>query len=268
MINFYYLTLFPELIQNYLSDALLNRAQKNRLLDFHTIQLRDYSDQKYKSIDDKPFGGGDGVVFEPEPVAQAIESVLQKIQGSRQIIYLTPHGKPLNQQKVEELSHYEHLIFLCGRYGGVDQRVINEFVDLEISVGPYVLSGGELPALTITEAVSRLIPGVLGDQLSAVQDSYSVHYGGGLEAPQYTRPQEWRGQKVPEILLSGDHQKILEWKKHMSEMITYIKRPDLIKNDQIEKNQEIHKKMSQMSELDLRILGLKPYLKQKGDLSE
>ncbi len=242
-ISFSYITLFPELIRHYLSDALLNKAEKNNLLKFNILNLRDYSLTKYKSVDDTAYGGGDGMVFELEPLvhclaaAKTMNLAPQKKENSdskkTQVIYLSPQGQPLNQKKVLELSNCDHLIFVCGRYAGIDQRFIANYVDQEISVGDYVLSGGELPSLILTEAVSRYIDGVLGDKSSAEKDSFSDHLDGLLEAPQFTKPQKWNDLSVPEVLTNGNHQKISEWQKNVSVLVTLSKRSDLLSHKKI-----------------------------------
>lgn len=232
MIRLTYLTLFPELIDAYFQEGLLARAQKNQLLEKHTIQLRDFSKNKYKSIDGKSYGGGDGMVFSPEPVAAAINEAKKNFiqSGKNKIVMLSPQGKVCNQQQLLELSSLDHVVFLCGRYGGFDQR-ITAMCDFEISIGDYVLSGGELPALVLTEGLMRHRDGFLGNADSVSKDSFAISEVTGtglLEAPQFTEPIEFNGMKVPEVLQSGHHQKIADWKFKMSFLITLKKRPDLI----------------------------------------
>lgn len=229
--KFSYITLFPDLIRSYLSDALLARAEVQGILQFAVHSLREFSQNNYRSVDDKPFGGGDGVVIEPEPLRLCLESCLSSDEVRTKkirVVYLSPQGSLFNSTKKQELLQYEQLIFICGRYGGVDQRFISEFIDEEISIGNYVLSGGELPALVITETLSRAIPGVLGDLQSQAADSLSEEWQGLLEAPQFTRPQEWRGMSVPQVLTSGHHQKIKDWQMILSYLVTMAKRPELV----------------------------------------
>jgi tRNA (guanine37-N1)-methyltransferase len=232
-ISFSYLTLFPELIRHYLSDALLHKSHEKGLLDFNVVNLRDFSKNKYKSVDDTAYGGSDGMVIEMQPLLEGLKLIKDQISEAKktQVIYLSPQGQRCDHEKICELATYDHLIFISGRYAGVDQRFISEFVDQELSIGDYVLSGGELPSLVLTESISRQIPGVLGDQKSAEQDSFSEDLQGLLEAPQFTKPQIFNSVAVPEVLISGHHQKISEWKKYLSILVTLKKRPDLVDNN-------------------------------------
>lgn len=231
------ITLFPDLIQSYLSDALMAKATQNHLLEIKIINLRDFTDNAYKSVDDSPFGGGDGMLIRPDILEKAILSLPAVAEKKRKIIYLSPQGKRLEQADVKayaEASETE-LVLICGRYAGIDERFIESYVDEEISIGDYVLSGGELPALVFVEAVSRFIPGVLGQLESAEQDSFQNQL---LEAPQYTRPQVWKDMKVPDVLLSGHHKKISEWKQAMSIQQTLKKRPDLLAEENLTAEQK------------------------------
>jgi tRNA (guanine37-N1)-methyltransferase len=254
-ISFSYITLFPELIRHYLSDALLNKAQINDVLKFNIFNLRDYSQTKYKSVDDTAYGGGDGMVFELEPLIHCLTEAKAQVSDSKktQVIYLSPQGQPFSHQKVLELAKYDHLIFVCGRYAGIDQRFIANYVDQEISVGDYVLSGGELPSLVLTEAISRHIEGVLGDKVSAEKDSFSNQLDGLLEAPQFTKPQNLNDMTVPEVLFSGNHQKISEWQKHISVLTTLSKRSDLL-NDKIINWLQVSEFYKSVSDLDRKTL--------------
>ena len=224
------ISLFPDLIISYLQDALISKAIKNNLLNIEVINLRDYSDNNYKSVDDSPFGGGDGMLLRADILEKALQANSVSKDASH-VIYFSPQGKLLDSKKVQNFSAVfsknsnKELVLVCGRYAGVDQRFIDKYVDEEISIGDYVLSGGELAALVFIESVSRHIEGVLGNSESAQEDSLKDNL---LEAPQYTRPQEWNGLKVPDILLSGNHKKISEWKKEMSLKVTQQKRPDLL----------------------------------------
>lgn len=232
-ISFSYLTLFPDLIRHYLSDALLHKAHGKGLLEFNVVNLRDFSKNKYKSVDDTAYGGSDGMVIEMQPLMDGLKLIKDQLPSGQktQVIYLSPQGQRCDHQKICELAKYDHLIFISGRYAGIDQRFISEFVDQELSIGDYVLSGGELPSLVLTESISRQIPGVLGDQKSAEQDSFSEDLKGLLEAPQFTKPQVLNDVAVPEVLTSGHHQKISEWKKYVSVLVTLKKRPDLLLNN-------------------------------------
>ncbi len=215
------LTLFPEMFDS-LEKSIIGRARKNGIIDINLINIRDFSQNKHKKVDDTPYGGGNGMVMMPDVVYRAYESIKKE---KSKVIYLSPQGKKLDQKKVEELAKEEQLILLCGHYEGIDQRVLDEIVDEEISIGDYVLTGGELPAMVLIDSVSRYVEGVL-KQGSTAEESFSM---GLLEYPQYTRPEIFKGNKVPEVLLSGNHQKIEEWRKQKSIEITRKKRPDLLK---------------------------------------
>lgn len=215
------LTLFPEMFET-LNQSILGKAQEKNLIDINLINIRDFSKDKHKKVDDTPYGGGAGMVMRADIVYDAYKSVKTP---KTKLIYLTPQGKTLNQKKVEELSKEEHLVLLCGHYEGIDQRVIDKIVDEEISIGDYVLTGGEIPAMVLIDSVSRYIEGVIKND-STKEESFSQ---GLLEYPQYTRPEIFQGEKVPEILLSGHHQKIDKWRKEQAIKITLEKRPDLIK---------------------------------------
>ena len=219
--KFYVLTLFPEMFET-LNQSILGKAQEKHLIDINLINIRDFSKDKHKKVDDTPYGGGAGMVMKADIVYDAYQSVKTP---KTKLIYLTPQGKTLNQKKVEELSKEEHLVLLCGHYEGIDQRVIDKIVDEEISIGDYVLTGGEIPAMVLIDSVSRYIEGVIKND-STKEESFSQ---GLLEYPQYTRPEIFQGEKVPEILLSGHHQKIDKWRKEQAIKITLEKRPDLIK---------------------------------------
>ena len=215
------LTLFPEMF-DVLDKSIIGRAKEKELINVNLINIRDFSKNKHKKVDDTPYGGGDGMVMMPDVVYDAYKSV--KDENSK-VIYMTPQGKKLDQQKVEELAKQEHLILLCGHYEGIDQRVLDTIVDEEISIGDYVLTGGELPAMVLIDSVSRYVEGVLKEG-STKEESFSE---GLLEYPQYTRPEVFEGIKVPEVLLSGHHENIDKWRREQSLKITKIKRPDLLK---------------------------------------
>jgi tRNA (guanine37-N1)-methyltransferase len=221
-------TLLPEVFPPYLESSMLQRARQRRLIEVRVHNIRDYTKDKHHTTDDTPYGGGGGMVMKPEPVFEAVESVLGISSAqptSLPIILLTPQGRVFTQRVAEELARHEQIVLLCGRYEGVDERIRAHLVTDEISVGDYVLTGGELPALLVIDAVSRLIPGVLGDPTGAEDDSHSM---GLLEYPHYTRPPEFRGWKVPEVLLSGDHAKIEAWRREQALERTFNKRPDML----------------------------------------
>jgi len=218
------LTLFPKMFFSPFQESVLARAIEKRLIEVRTINIRDFAQDKHQVVDDTPYGGGQGMVMKVEPIARAIEQVKAE-DPSAWTIYLTPEGKPLNQKRVKELSFRSHLILLCGRYEGVDERVRELFIDEEISIGDYVLTGGELAAMVLIDAVSRLLPGVLGSDRSAEDDSF---YDDLLEYPQYTRPANFRGYEVPGVLLSGNHQAISFWRRREALRRTYLRRPDLL----------------------------------------
>lgn len=216
------LTLFPEMFSA-LSASIIGRAQKEGKLCVEVVNLRDYTEDKHLKCDDYPFGGGAGMVMMPQPIASAIEAVDPEHNARR--IYMSPKGATFTQSKALELSSLGHIVLLCGHYEGVDQRVIDMFIDEEISIGDYVLTGGELPAMVVSDCVARYVDGVLSDG-SLVDESFS---DGALEYPQYTRPANFRGVSVPEVLLSGNHAKIDEWRREQSKKITAERRPDLLK---------------------------------------
>ncbi len=217
------LTLFPEMFIP-LQKSILERAQKNGNININLINIRDFSKDKHKKVDDTPYGGGAGMVIRPDVVYDAYNSI--KNRENAKVIFLSPQGKTLNQQKVEELSNKEHLILLCGHYEGIDQRVLDKIVDEEISIGDYVLTGGELPSMVLIDAVSRYVDGVLNKE-SIKEESFSNNL---LEYPQYTRPETFLDEKVPEVLISGHHENIRKWREEQSKIITNKKRPDLIMN--------------------------------------
>ena len=216
------LTLFPEMFEP-LKQSIIGKAIEKKLIELNLVNIRDFSKDKHKKVDDTPYGGGAGMVMRPDVVYEAYQSVKQ---DQAKVIYMSPQGKKLNQQIVENLSKESHLIILCGHYEGIDQRVLDEIVEEEISIGDYVLTGGEIPAMVLIDSVSRYVEGVI-KQDSIQEESFS---NGLLEYPQYTRPEIFQGKAVPEILLSGHHQNIEKWRKERSLEITKKKRPDLLKN--------------------------------------
>ena len=214
------LTLFPEMFKS-LNDSIIGRAKEKGLIKINLINIRDFSKDKNKKVDDTPYGGGAGMVIMPDVVYDAYSSIQNK---NAKVIYLSPQGKMLNQEKVKELSKEEHLVLLCGHYEGIDQRVLDEIVDEEISIGDYVLTGGELPAMVLIDSVSRYVEGVLNEE-SIQEESFTNNR---LEYPQYTRPEIFRGKRVPEVLTSGHHKNIEKWRDEQSLEITRKKRPDLL----------------------------------------
>lgn len=219
------LTLFPEMFAGVFSSSILKQASDRGLVSFKTVNFRDYALNKHRKVDDYPYGGGAGMVLSPQPIFDAVESMKTEAETKPRVIMLCPQGVPYSQKKAEELAKEEHLIFLCGHYEGFDERVREHLVTDEISLGDYVLTGGELGAMVIADSVTRLIPGVLGNENSAITDSHST---GMLEHPHYTRPADFRGMRVPDILLSGHHANIEEWRLKESLRRTYARRPDLL----------------------------------------
>jgi tRNA (guanine37-N1)-methyltransferase len=216
------LTLFPEICRAPLSESMMKRAQENGIVDLRIHNLRDWTTDKHHVVDDAPFGGGQGMVMKPEPIFAAVESLRKE---NSFVILMTPQGKSFTQSLARDLSKHEHLIVVCGHYEGIDHRVTEHLIDMEISIGDYVLTNGAIAAAVLVDAVVRLLPGVLGHEQSSVDDSFSA---GLLEAPQYTRPAEFRGRKVPEVLLSGDHAEIAAWRKEQALRRTRENRPDLL----------------------------------------
>lgn len=258
-------TLFPEMIENAVSHGVLGQALKGNLLTVQAHTPRLHASDKHRTVDDRPFGGGDGMIMLPDTLEKTLLSLKH---NTSKVVYLSPQGSTLTDQKARALANSEHLILICGRYGGIDQRIINSMVDEEISIGDYVLSGGELGALVIVDAVARFIPGVLGHQDSANKDSFSE---GLLEEPHFTRPRNYLNQEVPEVLLSGNHKLIAEWKKKVAALVTLKKRPDLFTNylDQERENfkstkkkkkidplRELQEFFKTLSEADRHVLGL------------
>ena len=224
MRRFDVLTLFPEMFAP-VEQSIIGRAEKNNLIELNLINFREFSKDKQKHVDDCPYGGGAGMVIKPDVIYDAYRSIVDKLDYKPKLIYLTPQGKVFNQKMARELANEKHLILLCGHYEGIDQRVLDKVVDEEISIGDYVLTGGELPAMVLIDAISRNIDGVLDDE-SLVDESFNNDL---LEYPQYTRPETFMGERVPEVLLSGHHANIEKWRREKSLEITKKKRPDLIK---------------------------------------
>lgn len=229
MKQFFVLTLFPEMIEQTLSHSIMGRAQRDGYIRVEAVNIRDFTLNKQKHVDDYPYGGGVGMVMQAQPIYDAYQSVAERAKGAR-VVYMTPQGRTFTQRIAEELSKEENLVFLCGHYEGIDERIIEEIVTDEISLGDFVLTGGELAAITIIDAVSRLVPGVLGKEDSFADESFS---DGLLEYPQYTRPPVFHGKAVPEILLSGHHANIDKWRREQSLLRTAEKRPDLLEKAEL-----------------------------------
>ena len=238
--KFNIMTLFPEMVEQGLNTSILKRAMEKELISINAVNIRDYTNDKHNKVDDYPYGGGAGMLMQAQPVYDAYQAIVsqRKKKDRCRVIYMTPQGKTFTQQKAQELAEEEELIFLCGHYEGIDERVLEEIVTDEISIGDYVLTGGELAAMVMIDAISRLVPGVLNNDESAQTESFS---GNLLEYPQYSRPEEWMGKRVPEVLLSGHHLNIAKWRLEQAEIRTRQRRPDLYEKYQIEK-EEMQKK--------------------------
>lgn len=227
------LTLFPEMCENVLDMSIIGRARKNGIIDVHAHNIRDYCENKHRRVDDYPYGGGLGMLMSAKPVAACFDAVCRRTSSRPVFIYMSPKGKVFDQQTAIKLSKCENICLLCGHYEGIDERLLDELVDMEISVGDYVLTGGELPALIVTDAVARLLPGVLSEKGCYEDES---HMNGLLEYPQYTRPPVWRDRAVPDVLLSGHDANIEKWRREQSIMQTAQKRPDLLNCAELTKN--------------------------------
>ncbi len=218
-------TLFPEMCESVLSESIIGRARRSGKIEVYTHDMRLYTENKHKRVDDKPYGGGTGMIIQAQPVYDCVMAIKSNYEKAPRLVYMSPQGVTLNQNKVKELAKEEGIIILCGHYEGIDQRALEELSFEEISVGDYVVTGGELPALILTDAVARLQDGVLPNEEAYSEES---HYKGLLEHPQYTRPEIWRGRRVPEVLLSGNHKEIESWRRGQSELVTRLKRPDML----------------------------------------
>jgi tRNA (guanine37-N1)-methyltransferase len=222
------ITIFPKMFEPVINESIIKRAQSKGRVKIYIHNLRDYSCDKHRKIDDRPFGGGSGMVMRPEPIFEAVSDIKLKVKSKEaKVVLLCPQGNRLNQKVAKGLSKHKHLILICGHYEGIDERVRQHLVDEEVSIGDYVLTGGELAAMVLVDCVVRLLPGVLGDKNSLNFESFE---GNLLEYPQYTRPSNFKGMRAPEILLSGDHRKIAEWRRREAIKITQKKRPDLLTN--------------------------------------
>lgn len=233
MIKFDVLTLFPDMFNAVLGDSIIERARQKGLIETNFVNIRDFSKNKHKKTDDYPYSGGGGMLMTPQPIYDAYMSIAGKCENKPHTVFMSPQGAVFNQKKAIELSKKDHIIFLCGHYEGVDQRILDMLVDEEISMGDFVLTGGEIPAMAVIDAVSRMIPGVLAEESSFQNES---HFSGLLEHPQYTHPQEFMGRKIPDILISGHHKNIEIWKHQMSLKNTFLKRPDLLEKADLTKD--------------------------------
>ncbi len=220
------ITLFPEMFDPIINESIIGRAQKSGAIEIVCHQLRDFAFDKHKRVDDTPYGGGMGMLMKAEPIALCFEDICRQTKVKPHFIYMSPQGKTLTQQRLKELAEIDNICILCGHYEGVDQRLLDTFIDEEISIGDYVLTGGELPAMVITDALARMVPGVLTNNECFTEES---HFNGLLEYPQYTKPSSWRGMDVPEVLLSGHHANIAKWRKEKSIENTLKKRPEMLK---------------------------------------
>ena len=234
--NFHILTLFPEMIDQGMNTSIIGRAIAGGYLSVNAVNIRDYAFNKHQKVDDYPYGGGAGMLMQAEPVYLAYESIQQKLGYRPRVVYLTPQGPTFTQPMAKDLAQEKDLILLCGHYEGIDERVLEEIVTDYVSIGDYVLTGGELPAMVMVDAISRMVPGVLTNDESGSTESFE---GNLLEYPQYSRPEEWMGKKVPSILLSGDHKKVDEWRREQAILRTIERRPDLLKKAELSKKEQM-----------------------------
>lgn len=222
--KFTILTLFPEMVMTGLNESIIGRAKEKGIIDIEAVNIRDYTEDRHKKVDDYPYGGGAGMVMQAQPIYDAHKAVTANMQGTVRTVYLTPQGKVFNQDMAVELAQTDNLVLLCGHYEGVDERVLEEVVTDYVSIGDFVLTGGELPAMVMVDAISRMVPGVLTNEESGTTESFHNYL---LEYPQYSRPEEWHGKKVPDVLLSGHHKNIEDWRLYQSIERTRERRPDL-----------------------------------------
>ncbi|HJB28851.1 MAG TPA: tRNA (guanosine(37)-N1)-methyltransferase TrmD [Candidatus Blautia faecavium] len=224
--NFYVLTLFPDMITQGMNTSITGRAIAKGVLNLEAINIRDFAYNKHQKVDDYPYGGGAGMLMQAEPVYLSYESIVKRVGKRPRVVYLTPQGRVFNQKMAREMALEEEIVFLCGHYEGIDERVLEEIVTDYVSIGDYVLTGGELPAMVMMDSISRMVPGVLNNQESGETESFA---GNLLEYPQYSRPEEWHGKKVPEVLLSGHHENVAKWRREQAIVRTLKNRPDLLK---------------------------------------
>lgn len=226
------MTLFPEMCERVLDESIIGRSRQAELVEINCVNIRDYSTDKHRRVDDTTYGGGTGMIMQGQPIYDCFCALEEKLGKRPHLIYMSPQGKTLTQSRVKELAQMENIAILCGHYEGVDERVIEELVDEEISIGDYVLTGGELPALVLADSITRMLPGVLASDEAFEQES---HYSSLLEYPQYTRPYEWHGKKVPDVLLTGHHANITKWRREQSIMRTLERRPELLESAELDK---------------------------------
>lgn len=243
------LTLFPEMCRAVFSESIVGRAISAGRLEVNAVNIRDYSKDKHNRVDDTPYGGGMGMLMQAQPIFDCYQALCGEVEKKPHLIYLSPQGKVLTQERAKALSKKDHLVLLCGHYEGIDERVLEEIVDEEISIGDYVLTGGELPALVLTDCIARMIDGVLPNEEAYAMES---HFSSLLEHPQYTKPYEWNGKKVPEVLISGHHAKIDKWKREQSLKRTFERRPEMLKNAALDQSDKkfLEKLASEQKKLD------------------
>lgn len=235
------MTLFPEMCETVLSESIIGRARERGFVDIHCVNIRDFTADKHNRVDDAPYGGGMGMLMQAQPIYDCYQSLCENAEERPHFVYMSPQGQTLTQEKVKSLAQIPHLVLLCGHYEGVDERILDEIVDEEISIGDYVLTGGELPAMVLADAVCRMLDGVLPNDEAKSLES---HYNGLLEYPQYTRPPVWHGVSVPDVLLSGHHENIEKWRHEQSLLRTFLRRPDLLETAELsEKDRKFLKKV-------------------------
>ena len=233
--NYYVMTLFPEMVTDGLNTSIIGRAAAKGVISFEAVNIRDYTKEKHGHVDDAPYGGGAGMVMQAEPGCDWYADLCRRIGSRPRVLYMTPQGRVFNQKIAQELAKEENLVFLCGHYEGIDERALELIVTDNLSIGDYVLTGGELPAMVMIDCISRLVPGVLNNDMSAEEESFHDNL---LEYPQYTRPEDYRGLKVPEVLLSGHHKNIYEWRRRQSIRRTFERRPDLLEEAVLDKKEK------------------------------
>lgn len=250
------LTLFPEMCERVLDESIIGRARKAGKLTLACHNFRDFAGNKHNRVDDSPYGGGMGMLLQAEPIYQCYQHLVEELGTKPHVVFMSPQGRRFDQKKAIQLSKMDHILFLCGHYEGVDQRVLDAIVDEEISIGDYVLTGGELGALVVVDAVGRLCPGVLSDEVCFTEES---HYNGLLEYPQYTRPPSWRGRKVPAVLLEGKHAGIARWRRERSLAFTRRKRPDMLPAAPLTREDQIYLAQLDQRDRDRAANGLPPW---------
>lgn len=236
------MTLFPDMCETVLSESIIGRARQNGFIEINCVNIRDFTLDKHRRVDDTIYGGGTGMLMQAQPIYDCFRSICESTEKKPHLIYMSPQGKTLTQERVKELSRLDNLVLLCGHYEGVDERVLEEIVDEEISLGDYVITGGELPALILSDAIARMLPGVLANDDAFTLES---HYDGLLEYPQYTKPAVWHDREVPEVLLTGHHANINKWRREMSLKRTFERRPDMLEKAELDKKDTAYLKSLQ-----------------------